>query len=590
MADHKFKTTNPQGMVVVWNYKDRITSDGAKDPNEIEQIILNTASLVSIDTQKTKSQPQGSFEFELAPTFNWVGRITPGSWCAILMSQDEFIPPTSNKFPGFANKNTLKMLGRIHSTRVVSDVDQITGARSTRYVVTGEDWGSVFNTTLYIDPIARNNTYDKFTAAGHAARLLFDKQILEWLDNKNAQLPTSSQVIDAIKKLWGAPLSDLQSSLDAIDNLNNGSNPLEPQLHLTSGSQFLLPREVAQFLKIKSLSSVNLASTIKLVDGVLKADDNYSGDTKEAFGFPNPMSFYGNNSFWQLMVDNSNPILNEMLTDIRWDGDNPVLALYKRVKPFAYRDTFIGSEESGVKENISMFKNIRKVDIELEDILSINAGTNWNDKVNFIEVKPQPQLNQVNFDAQVKADSQSVDLKAYERDGFKPMIQKADYMPYNGSEPAPLKAVKWKHLLREWHFNTHNLLNGAVSFMGQNDYIQVGDNIKLPAKVLGSGAFNSGQAELSIDDTYLLAHVESVQHNFTVTDIGARSFTSSVQFVRGVIVDSNNNVIADIDSGSTGNQALDQDATEVNGVPEKNNNVLGTSSDGDPDIDKLKGE
>src|SRR5687768_9762967 len=134
--DHKFKITNPHAMVILWNYNDRIDSDGANDPHKIERIILTTASLRSISTNKNKGQPAGQFELRLAPTFNWVSRITPGSWCSILMSQDDSFANISAHDVGFASPETFKMLGRIDSVRMVVNVDQQTGARMTEFVVT----------------------------------------------------------------------------------------------------------------------------------------------------------------------------------------------------------------------------------------------------------------------------------------------------------------------------------------------------------------------------------------------------------------------------------------------------------------------
>jgi hypothetical protein len=81
---HGVKLVTPHAGVIIWNYNDRVGADDHGDVNKVDEIIINTTSLMSIATKKNKSTPAGSFEFYLAPTKNWVSIITPGSWCVLL--------------------------------------------------------------------------------------------------------------------------------------------------------------------------------------------------------------------------------------------------------------------------------------------------------------------------------------------------------------------------------------------------------------------------------------------------------------------------------------------------------------------------
>src|SRR5690606_13010844 len=94
----------------------------------------------------------------------------------------------------------------------------------------------------------RNNNLDTNTAVGHAARILFDNMILEWRDNKNAALPTSSQVVKALIKLWGQPLADLSAALGGAGGL--GGDGLNVNLLISAQSQFKLPTEVAMYMNL----------------------------------------------------------------------------------------------------------------------------------------------------------------------------------------------------------------------------------------------------------------------------------------------------------------------------------------------------
>jgi hypothetical protein len=597
MVDHVGKITNPQGMVLIWNYRDRITTDGAKDPNDVEQVIINSASLKSISTSKSKSRPEGSFEIRLAPTFNWVARITPGSWCTILMTKDEFfLPQNNNALVPLNTPNTVKMIGRIHSVRSVVGVDQNTGTRITEYIVSGEDWGSVFNTNLYIDPVAAQSIDPQNKSPiGHAAFLLFGSTLKSMTEKGDK--PTSTGVIEAIIRLWGDPLPEISKAIST----------LSPKLALTSNSHFQLPKEMMVYLNQNTVNNKvlpNFAHLITLKHGTLKGKDKYpEEDEQESFGMPEATSFVGVNSFWQLLTSNCNPTINELVAELRWNEfaglAAPEFTLYKRIKPFITRDTngVEGFKEPAVKKNISKFQNLQSTDIPLEDVMSINAGTNWRDKINFVEVYPKiPDLPNGKGSGDpgglVKSEAQTFDDKAMQRDGFIPLQQRPYYAVYEGGKPQYLQVTTWKHLLREWYFNTHTMLNGSMTIIGQNKYIAVGSNVRIPIRALGDNFFNAGQLSgggslLGGNEpkVFLLAHVENINHSFTVDEQGARQFKSTIQFSRGIVVDDSGKVLAEDSSGT-----LDQDAGSLSPeAKEKNANVFGTSTVNDPDIEKLNG-
>lgn len=585
MKNIKQNIINPNAAVIIWNYEERTDSDETNQPHDIDTVIAGTSSVISIATTKAKSSPAGQFEIVFAPNANWISKITPGSWCAILMSRDSSIQPFTSSNPGEADEKTLKMFGRIHSIRMMVQVDPQTGTRQTLYIANGEDWSSVFNTTIYVDPIVRTGNFETTTAIGHAARFVYESLLLQWTKDGRI-LPSPKDALQGIIKLWGSPIAETEQSI------RSRAREAQPQTELvtTSSAQFKLPNQVAKFFKFKTdlkKDSVCFGDLIQIIDGKLESKDKYK-PVNDGAGILNPMSIYGTNTFWQLLIDNCNPVINELITDIRWENNRPVLALYKRIKPFANRERFRNKDH--VKDIVSLFKNIKHVDIPYEEVISIDIGTNWKDKINFIELKPQQQLNQTNLSAMVKLDSQTVDLKAIERDGFKPLTQNVNYLIYdNKNSAAPLEVVRWKALLREWYFNTHNMLNGALTVVGQNKYIQVGDNIRINAKIFGNANFSKEQSDYN-GDTYLLAHVESVSNNFTIDANGSRSYTTSINFVRGVIVDPNDNVLAGFKPGISGTKAIDKKASNQNNKDRKNRNTIITPTVSDPNKEPDRGK
>ena len=209
------RTTTPHAAAIVWNYRDRIAAEGvtADMVNEVDQVVISTLSLMDISTSKTKSSPQGTFQITLAPTKNWVTVLTPGSWIALLMSQNPIGP---KDLPGgIADPNKLKFLGRIESVRANVGVNQKTGARETAYIVTGVDWGQIFTTLLYVDPLARGSLSG--SAVGTATRLLYENMSL---DVTPSNIPTSDQNVRALKNLWGASVSAINDIETAAGNLS----------------------------------------------------------------------------------------------------------------------------------------------------------------------------------------------------------------------------------------------------------------------------------------------------------------------------------------------------------------------------------
>jgi hypothetical protein len=542
----------PHAAVVVFNYKKRLGSENSleSDINDVENVIISTVSLLDIQTQKTKGVPVGEFRITLAPTKNWVSALTDGSWIAILMSQS---PITADDLPpsGKAKIDKLKMIGKITSTRVAVNVDQTTGARSTVYYVEGVDWGCVFDNSVYIDPFVGTNN----NLIGSLMYTAFYELFPEGFVNN-----VTSNLVNILKILGKTLNKEIE---DAADNVNRIAK-LDYDL--------VFPLAMQTFLQLKKSK---IGESIKLVTGKLSGYDKYE-DVKESFGIVKWTDFIGTNTFWQLLIANSNPVLNEMINDIRWENDKPYLTLYNRIKPFVFQKTSVvqkklnalvskdvknistldttplNSQEITEKTSkmISPFQNVRCVKIPLEEVVNVNAGTNWRDKYNFVEAKSDAPEYEGMAPWQ-KTVSQTSDREAFKREGFRPIIMSSLQFPAkdNGNGDYQIEVygfIGWKFLLREWYFNTHRLLNGTLTLIGQSNYIQIGDNVMIDVRVLGP-TLNISSSTLKQNDIFLLLHVESIRHSFSVTEDGKRIFRTIVQFVRGIVVkdDTQKSIVGD---------------------------------------------
>lgn len=572
------KIVTPHAAVIVWNYRDRIGPDGQTlGVNTVDQTIISTISLISVSTSKNKSSPAGTFSIELAPTKNWVRVLTPGSWLAIMMSQDKIQKQDLQS----ANPKMVKMLGRIDSVRATVTVDQESGAKMTRYTIVGSDWGQIFNSTLYVDPASRD---PDDSAIGAAGRYVYNNYA-DQLSRGNA-LPSSTDNVKQLIALWGQTNATFRSINDDFSTFSGIGKP-----EIT----FDMPQEVVDFFGFQTESggdSNKLVSLLHLRHGTLRGYDDYDSSSEDV-GVIKPDSLFGAHSFWQVLTDNSNHILNEMIVDMRWNGNEPQLTIYKRVRPFCKTD-FNGITVPGSRDNlrpdreileplVARFEDIRRTTVPLENILSFNAGTNWRDKYNYAELQVDQSLQEDVRSIEVKLKSAIFHDDIFAREGFRPMIAATKYLPKSGNGSFDPQAVaQWKFLLKEWYFDTHNLLNGSITFIGVNDYIQVGDNVLVDATIMGqSNNINLDNIKHK-GSAFILGHVESISHNFSVEPNGARSFFTTINFVRGIITDSRGKQFS---SGR-----IDLDAASMTQQQEKNSdNVFGSSGPNDPDPLKRDG-
>lgn len=606
------RINNPQAMMVVWNYEGRMGANSMTIPKDASnqagwghgEIFVMSASIKSIQTQKTKDSPSGQFQIELAPTFNWLARITVGSWVAIFMTQDIIIEKTFGMSPAGINgtvpkRKMLKMIGRIDSVRCDVSVDQNTGARNTSYIVNGRDWGCVFENVMYIDGLAFPDQQNN----GLADAMVVLKTIIpmDGSDNNGSILPNTTMLVNKIKDFYGR----MQPTLNVAGNALLGAQLFPSQV-------MTIPIGLKTFFNFKGATLTGSTSTavseiITVKSGVLMGYDEYDEKVEDSVGLPNGASFVGGHTFWQLLTEHSNTVLNEMVAEIRWEDDNfPMLALYKRLRPFVANEKNIDEYASkqtqppGTNEAhklASKFVNLKQNVIPAKDVISVSLGNNWRDAINFIEIlyDDAEAVEIAGFsNNELKRSSQIINKASVARDGLKPMLLKTKFYPGTGMTPpnkampwGPMIMGQWAPLLYEWYSHTHLMLNGTISFVGQNDYIGVGENLMVDASILGGVANLNSKVKAERDnDTsiYLLAHIESVSHGFTVGANGARSFLTTVQFVRGVFTNQNADTLY-LPNGDALDSSIMADTKEL----KYNRMKVWTTTELDPDIYPQKG-
>lgn len=555
----------PHAAVIVWNYDYRVNTKGVTDAiYKINEMIISTVSLISVSTNKTKSNPAGTFNFKLAPTRNWVSVLTPGSWCAILMSNE---PLDESSFKR-AKARQVKMLGRIETVRVDVSVDR-EGARHTEYVVSGQDWGAIFNNTVYVDPIVQDPA-DQGKTMANALYQQFSQNVFS--DNNDPLAVNVPKNLNSILSILGNPLK-----LPETDRLAKATHEVS------------LPSEVTNYFKFGDAtkdvsSSTKFTELLALVWGPLKEYDIYdqSEPDQTGTGWLDPFAMTGQHSLWSILQENSNYAMNEMFPEMFWptDDNGPVFLLYNRIKPFSYTDEPISPDKIDTSMR-SKFQYIACHKLEDEAVINVNAGTNWADKFNFIEIKPD--INELNvLGVLLKAKSQAyqgsnASSDIFSREGFRPIIFSIRQLPFNKkSSTDPIQGdllSKWTHLAKEWYFDSHRLLNGTIVLHGSSEYIPVGDNIMFDAGLINVTS-NYNSVSLKKSPIYILAHVETVQNDFSVSHDGARSFQTTIQFVRGIFVNGEKQLI--------GEGTIDTLASALAKFDSKNSRTIHTTAEHPP--------
>jgi len=523
----------PQAKVILWNYKKRLTPDVFTDiakTNEVEKVDL-TNHVINFQTTKAKSS-KGTFQIQLDPSYNWQGLITTGSWIVLMATNRESIDQE------VVNPKSFLMIGKITDVRYAMQILD-NGARASTFYISGEDWSAVFDTKVYFDPALMPQTVDKLS--GPAQQLLILMSELSSIYNKQS-LPTTS---DLFKGILGLFSSQLSSIADSVENTIN--------VELAAGGQLLIPTPVLEFLQLESSASgINflLGDTgIKLYEGNLSGKDQYSNEDPTCT-LLDLQSLFGTNSFLSILQNVGNVVINEMFPETHFNNGKFEFALYKRCRPFCLRDV----SDENLAPFVSRFDNLPFTLIPDENIRVFSAGTNNQDRYNFIEVMPAQQFTGMpGYANAVKNSAQVTEPASVARDGFKPMIVTTKHvmMTDNKLVLSIDKLIGWKNILKEWYWNSHGVLNGSISFIGVNDFIGVGQNILFTAKVLG-GAISKEQT----DETMILAHVESIQHHVSLEN-SARSYYTTVNFVRAVLADSEGKIL--LTNGTTFDETYDND-------------------------------
>lgn len=496
------------------------STQGNLDENTPVVVIRN--DVVRCSVTKNKSSNAGQFSITLKRgkqvkdgatlpvDIDYLNVIHPGDWIMI------YLKKTGGKIDisSIKSDSGLKMVGIVRNIRYVETDDESTGKPRLEYVVTGDDFGAVFDMNIFFNPLINQSI---------ASSLLGAKFLSDAINSvKGAKLPAKGNLLkdfspdNIIKKLIKFYLG-ANSPLDSASSVNEA---------------WYIPRNMAVRFKPeiknkKSAAFVDILSTARIglqkyVNGDLKSIENLPGATYVT-------SLPSEGTVWSVLQYLQNSIANEMYTELVKDANgNLQPSLILRQVPFSNKskqdtNVFEQSKRFGVSlEQIpndtqkTFFTDLPKFNINSSDIKDKNIGKSDYEKINHLLVVPK-------LDG-----SSNLDL-AYASAVNTPSIQRYGLKTYNGQtsyilSPTlgdPTKVCKFfLHLIMDWFFLAHHLFNGTVTIDGPDEHIEIGNN-------------------LFIKDIQQLFHIEGYNHIYEQLPGGEISYTTAITVSRGQFFSNN---------------------------------------------------
>lgn len=482
--------------------------------NEKSKLVIRN-DVIRANVSKNKSSNSGNFSITLKKgkkvvngrTLNedidYLKEIHPGDWIMIYIKKSGNINTDSiNQSSGF------KCLGVVKNVRYLEMEDAESGKPRLEYLVTGEDFGSVFDMSVFFNPLLNQD----------AAQILLGAKFLTNSSTsvKGSDLPNVKDLTpdNIIKKLVGFYLGGGRG--ENLDKLNSTNQTwyIPPLLGRAFNPDIRNKGIGTSFVDILKTDKIGLHRYNR--DGRFQGADRLPGAT-----FIKALPSSG--SVWAILGSLQNNIANEMYTELVPDArGNLRPSLVMRQLPFSNRTThetnpFAASAANGasfkempLSRGKTFFVDLPRHNIVSSDIIQKNVGKSDHERINHVLVVPKIDTNNID-----PAFISVINTPSIQRYGLKSFQGQTQYV-IDSDLGDPKKACKYfTHLLVDWHFLSHHLYNGTINIDGTNDHIQLGNN-------------------LYIEDLGQLYHIEGYTHTYEIqTAKGSNQYTIDLTVSRG---------------------------------------------------------
>lgn len=497
-ADASLKGTNP--------------TNGNLKEQPIPIVIKNDVVRCSITKNKTTSAGQFSITLKRGKEvkngivqnkdINYLELLNAGDWVMIYMKKSGSIKIGSTAF-----NSGLKMVGIIDNVRYVETDDEATGKPRLEYVITGQDFGKVFDMDIFFNPllapIASQILGAKFNV--DAAKTLSE------LDRSDASKALTPDFV--VKKLMSFYLGG-NKELDSLNSTNEA---------------WYIPKSLAlnfkpEFKNRSAVAAVDVISTDRIGLHKFSANKFLRADPLPGGTFFKSLPSTG--TVWSVLEFVNNKIANEMYTElVRGSDGNLRPALIMRQLPYSNKknhetNAFTQATKFGKSTGDSVSDadktymiDLPRVKINSSQIKDKNVGKSDFERINHLLVVPKSDVVQ-NLDELYQS---VVNVPSIQRYGLKTYQAQTGYI-FGMKFGNPTKACKYFiDLLIDWFFMAHQFYNGTIVIDGLDEHIEVGNN-------------------LFIEDIGQLYHIEAYNHVYEVNAEGDTSYRTSLTVSRGQAV------------------------------------------------------
>lgn len=497
-ADAQLKGTNP--------------TNGNLKEAQIPIVIKNDVVRCSITKNKTTNAGQFSITLKRGKEvkngvvqnkdINYLELLNSGDWVMIYIKKSGTIKTGSTAFD-----SGLKLVGVIDNVRYVETDEEGTGKPRLEYVITGQDFGKVFDMDIFFNPllapIASQILGAKFNV--DAAKTLAE------LDRNDASKSLSPDYV--VKKLTSFYLGGNKE----LDSLN------------TTNEAWYIPKSLAtnfkpEFKNRSAVAAVDVIDLSRIGLHKFRANKFLRADPLPGGTFFKTLPSTG--TVWSVLEFTNNKIANEMYTDLVRGSDGLLRpALIMRQVPYSNKRThetnafqqatnFGKSTGDSVADTDKTFMiDLPQVKVNSSQVKQKNVGKSDFERINHVLVVPKSDIVQ-NLDELYQS---VVNVPSIQRYGLKTYQAQSGYI-FGDKFGSPTKACRfYLDLLIDWFFMSHQFYNGTIVIDGLDENIELGSN-------------------LFIEDIGQLYHIEAYNHLYEVNAEGDTVYTTSLTVSRGQVL------------------------------------------------------
>jgi hypothetical protein len=485
--------------------------------------------VVRATVTKSKSSNSGTFSITLkrgkvesgeklpiGQDVNYLSAINPGDWVCIYIKKAGSINTRSTK-----PDSGLKMIGIVENVRFVELDDPNSGNPRLEYIITGRDFGKVFDMNIFFNPLFATEKI---------------KAVLGATFNSNID-----KVIKNTDKLSNGRLSPDQVVKAAIDFYLGGTLDEASR----TNQNWYIPSTLATRLRPNQKAKGSQSSFVDVLDtsqiGLHKYDRQFNLSTNNLLGGNIITKLPAEGTVWSVLEYLANKVINEIYTDLVIDRfGNLVPGVICRQIPFSGKGEvslagsltkFTGSNKvDPISSNEkTFFTELPRVNVTSDVIRQKNVGKSDFERVNHVIVTPRI----FNEKTSNLLYASVINVASIQRYGLKTIQSQTDYVFGPADNPSSY-CEKCTSLLTDWFFLSHLLYNGTLELDGIDRHFELGQN-------------------LYITDIQQLWHIEGYTHAYNQQAAGSNSFITTLNVSRGQLFDGKNSRFID---GTANTQSL----------------------------------